>query len=131
MKYLVAWGLAGFGIGVAASVLLAPEAGGKTRSRIWNIASRAGYGLRERAENFGDAAGDVLAEAKRTLRDGQEERSQTMSDLKNKAKEKIDDAAVATKKAVDQVVDKSKDVAHNVGKKMEEGESDFRMRDAF
>ena len=54
-----------------------------------------------------------------------------MSDLKDKAKEKIDDAADAAKKATDQVVDKAKDVAHRAGKKMEEGGSDFRMHDAF
>ena len=45
----------------------------------------------------------------------------TMGDLKDKAKEKIDNAAKATKRAADPLVDKSKDVAHNAGKKMEEG----------
>ena len=44
-----------------------------------------------------------------------------MSDLKDKTKKKIDDAAEAAKKAADKVVDKSKDVAHSAGKKMEEG----------
>ena len=51
-----------------------------------------------------------------------------MSNLKDKAKEKIDDAADAAKKATDQVVDKAKDVAHSAGKKMEEGEK--RLQDA-
>ena len=44
-----------------------------------------------------------------------------MSDLKDKAKKKIDGAADATKKATDKVIDKSKDVAHSTGRKMEEG----------
>jgi hypothetical protein len=44
-----------------------------------------------------------------------------MSDLKDKAKEKIEDAADAAKKATGKVVDKSKDVAHSAGKKMEQG----------
>jgi hypothetical protein len=44
-----------------------------------------------------------------------------MSDLKNKAKEKIDDAADAAKKASAKVADKAKDIAHKGGKKMEEG----------
>lgn len=44
-----------------------------------------------------------------------------MSDMKDKAKQKIDDAADGAKKAADRVVDKSKDVAHSAGKKMEEG----------
>jgi hypothetical protein len=51
-----------------------------------------------------------------------------MSDLKNRAKEKIDEGADAAKKATDQVVDKTKDVAHNVGKKMKEGGK--RLQDA-
>jgi gas vesicle protein len=119
--------LAGVGIGVAVSVLLAPEAGGKTRSRIRDITSRAGDVLKERAENLGDVAGDILAESKLTWRD-QKERIQTMSDLKDKAKEKIDYAADAAKKATDQVVDKAKDVAHSAGKKMEEGGK--RLQDA-
>lgn len=42
-----------------------------------------------------------------------------MSDLKTKANEHIDHAADAAKKATAQVVDKSKDVAHSAGKKME------------
>jgi len=44
-----------------------------------------------------------------------------VSDLKDKAKEKIDDAAEAAKKAAGKVVDISKDVAHSAGKKMEKG----------
>ena len=35
-----------------------------------------------------------------------------MSDMKDKAKEKIDDAADGAKKAADKVIDKSKDVSH-------------------
>ena len=44
-----------------------------------------------------------------------------MSNLKDKTKKKIDDAADAAKKAADQVIDKSKDVAHSLGKTMEKG----------
>jgi ElaB/YqjD/DUF883 family membrane-anchored ribosome-binding protein len=56
------------------------------------------------------------------------ERSETMSNLKDKTKKKIDDAADAAKKAADQVIDKSKDVAHSAGKKVEEGGK--RLQDA-
>jgi gas vesicle protein len=101
--------LAGLGLGVAASVLLAPEAGGKTRGRIRDIASRAGDGLKAGAEHVGDAAEDVLEKCRLTWRDEQNERSKTMSDMKDKAKE-IDDAADAARKAAGQVIDKSKDV---------------------
>jgi|SRR5450432_1534446 gas vesicle protein len=120
--------LAGVGIGVAVSVLLAPEAGGKTRSRIRDIASGAGDALKERAEDLGDATADAFEEGKLAWRAEQNERSQIMSDLKDKAKEKIDDAADAAKKAAAKVVDKSKDVAHSAGKKMEEGGN--RLQDA-
>jgi hypothetical protein len=51
-----------------------------------------------------------------------------MSDLKDKLKEQIDDAAEATKKVLDTAVDKSKDVAHEIGKRVEQGGK--RLRDA-
>jgi hypothetical protein len=51
-----------------------------------------------------------------------------MSDLKKKAKEQIDDAAVATKKALDTAVDKSKDALHEIGKRVEKGGK--RLQDA-
>jgi hypothetical protein len=44
-----------------------------------------------------------------------------MNDLKDKAKDKIDSAADAAKRAANTVVDKSKDVAHAAGRKMEQG----------
>ena len=44
-----------------------------------------------------------------------------MSDMKDKAKQKINDAADVAKNAAAKVVDKSKEVAHSAGKKMEEG----------
>jgi hypothetical protein len=51
-----------------------------------------------------------------------------MSDIKDKAKQKIDHAADGAKKVVEKVVDKSKDAAHSTGKKMEEGGK--RLQDA-
>lgn len=44
-----------------------------------------------------------------------------MGDIKGKAKEKIDEAADVARKAADKVAEKSKDVVHSAGKKMEEG----------
>jgi hypothetical protein len=44
-----------------------------------------------------------------------------MSDIKEKVKDKIDDAAEITKKAVDAVAEKSKDAAHKAGKQLEQG----------
>jgi hypothetical protein len=44
-----------------------------------------------------------------------------MSDLTDKAKNKINDAADVAKKATDKVADKTKDLAHSTGKKLEEG----------
>ena len=112
--------LAGIGIGMAAGVLLAPQAGDKTRKRAQDTARRAGDVLKEHAENLSDTAGELLEMGKRTWRDTERESYQTMSDLRDKAKDKIDEAAVAAKKATDHVVDKTKDLAHKAGKKMEE-----------
>jgi hypothetical protein len=44
-----------------------------------------------------------------------------MSDVKDKLKNKIDDAAEATKKVVDRVADKSKEAAHQAGEHLEKG----------
>jgi len=44
-----------------------------------------------------------------------------MGDLKDKAKEKIDDAAAAAKKATDKMSGRAKGLAHSAGKKMEQG----------
>jgi vacuolar-type H+-ATPase subunit H len=44
-----------------------------------------------------------------------------MSDLRDKTKEKIDDAARAAKKVTDQTTDTAKDLAHKAGKKLEQG----------
>jgi hypothetical protein len=51
-----------------------------------------------------------------------------MSDLKDKLKEQIDDAADATKKALGHAVDKTKDVTHEIGKQLEKGGK--RLKDA-
>jgi gas vesicle protein len=119
--------LAGLGLGVAASVLLAPEAGSKTRGRIRDIASRAGDAVKAGAEHLG-AAEEIVEKCNLTWREEHNERSKTLSDMKDKAKEKIDDAADAAKNAAGRVIDKSTDVAHSAGEKMEEGGK--RLQDA-
>jgi gas vesicle protein len=83
--------LTGVGVGVAGALLWAPNAGEETRRR-----------LTKGANSMGDRG------------------NQIMSDLKDKVTDKIDDAAAAAKKAAGQVIDKSKDVVHNAGKKVEE-----------
>jgi hypothetical protein len=52
----------------------------------------------------------------------------SMSDLKEKTKQKTEEAAQAVKEVTAKIVEKSKDVAHTVGKKMEEGGK--RLQDA-
>ncbi len=49
-----------------------------------------------------------------------------MSDIKEKAKETIDSAADSAKKATETVVDKTKDLAHQAGKKMEDAGDKLR-----
>jgi hypothetical protein len=51
-----------------------------------------------------------------------------MSDLKDKVNEKIEGAAKATKNVVEHVVDQSKDVAHEIGKRVEKAGK--RLKDA-
>jgi len=109
---LMSW-FAGLGVGIGAAILFAPAAGEKTRRRIRNHADRATALFKEGAQTLRSGAGEVL-------QNGHREVSRTMSELTGKAKEKIDGAADATKKAADQVVDKSRDAAHHMGKKMEE-----------
>ncbi len=53
---------AGLAIGVTATLLLAPEAGGNTRNHIRNAARRVGDGLKARAEKLGRAAVGVPSE---------------------------------------------------------------------
>lgn len=45
----------------------------------------------------------------------------SMSNLKDKAKDKIDVAAKAAKKTSDKVMEKSRDLAHQAGKAVEKG----------
>ena len=118
---------AGLAIGVTATLLLVPEGGGNTRNHIRNAARRVGAGLKARAEKLGrGAVGLPSEELSAGIEDGG--RRKTMSDMKDKAKQKIDDVADGAKRAADKVVDKSKDVAHSAGKKIEEGGK--RLQDA-
>jgi len=120
--------LIGFGLGITASVLLAPKAGRNTRNRIRGVTRVVGEGLKERAENLCDEAADVLSG--RTMTDRNEEvgGKKTLNDIEDKAKEMIGDVADGGKNAADKVVDESKDFAQSAGKKMEEGEK--RIQDA-
>ena len=44
-----------------------------------------------------------------------------MSNLKDKAKDKVDEATKVVKRASDKLVDKTKDLAHQAGKAVEKG----------
>jgi len=83
--------LTGVGVGVAGALLYAPNTGDDLRKRL------------AKGANCANDRGNEL-----------------MGDLKSKVTDKIDDAATAAKKTAGQVIDKSKDVAHNAGKKVEE-----------
>jgi hypothetical protein len=50
-----------------------------------------------------------------------------VSDLKSKTKDKVDDVASAAKTTANQAIDKTKDLAHTVGKKLED--TGKRLRD--
>ena len=116
--------LAGAGIGLAASLLLAPEAGGKTRRRVRDVANRAAGGLRKRAEDIAASGNEFLDDHGLT----QEEGRKTVRDIQDKAKDKAGDAADAAKSTAKQAIDKAKDVAHQVGENIEQGAQ--RLQDA-
>jgi hypothetical protein len=56
------------------------------------------------------------------------EKDTFMSDLKKKTKDKIDSTAEAAKNATEKIGDKSKDIAHASGKKIDEGAK--KLKDA-
>ena len=87
--------LAGVGIGVATAILLAPQSGEETRRRIRKSAQDTADFLADQADALTRSAAECMAETKQQWSD-----------------------RAATASAA--VVDKSKDVAHNVGKKMEQ-----------
>jgi hypothetical protein len=120
--------LAGLGIGAAASVLLSTEGRGRLRRRVREIGGHADDALKGGVDKLSDAPGKARAQRKVGREVDYQERIQPMSKLKDKAKQKIGDVAGAAKKAADIVVDKSKDVAHSAGKKIEKGGK--RLQDA-
>jgi gas vesicle protein len=113
--------LAGLGIGVAAAVLFTPGTGHQNRKQIRDIASRAGDALTKRAEDLGDVAADVLTKGKRAWTAEQKKDAKAVSVLKDQAQEKLDDVTRSAKTVVGQIVDKSKEVAHDAGKSLESG----------
>jgi gas vesicle protein len=102
--------VAGIGIGVAATLLMTDR---ELRSRLGKALS-----------NGSQRATEALSDPEATWSKGEK----AMSDVKDKLKNQIDDAASATKKAVDKVVDKSKDAAHKAGEHLERGGK--RLQDA-
>jgi hypothetical protein len=101
---------AGIGIGVAATLLLMNR---ELRTR-----------LAEAVSNGSQRLSEAFSDPDATWNKGEK----AMSDVKDKLKNKIDDAADAGKKVVDKVVDKSRDAAHQAGKHLERGGK--RLQDA-
>jgi gas vesicle protein len=109
--------IAGLGVGVIGTLLLAPLSGEQVRSRIKSGAGKANDYLKDRTT----ALSDVVAQGKRTLADAVSSGKDSIDDMKNNAQEKLEDAAWATRKAADKAVNKSRDLAHAAGSGMEEG----------
>ena len=113
--------LTGLGIGVAASVLLAPRSGSQTQTRIRELAARAGDALSLRAREFGTAAGGAVKDCKLTMQEQKDAADRKACELKAKAQSKIDLATEAARTTATQIVDKSRDLAHTSGRKLEVG----------
>ena len=105
--------LTGVGIGATAAIMMAPEAGIRTRRRLGCLASDTSDALNEYTANLGDELN---------------ERTRSMSDLKDKAKQRVDGAADAVIRATRQATESVKEAAHWTGKMMEEGGK--RLQDA-
>src|SRR5665213_624668 len=90
--------LAGIGVGIAGAVLFAPYKGKETRRRLQR------------------GANDTVDQMTDVLRQGEV----NIGDLKNRAKNKLDDVAGKTMKTADQAIDKSRDAAHSAGKNIED-----------
>jgi gas vesicle protein len=109
--------VAGAGIGLAASLLLARESGGKTRRRIRDAANKAGDLLKKRAEEVGASSNEILDDYGLS----RQERKKTVSDLQEKARDKTANAVDAAKSAAKRAREKAEDMAHVVGEKIEVG----------
>lgn len=112
--------VAGFGIGVAAAVLLAPNGGGKMRGRITQFVGGKTDALKREGQDIGSAAVEALDRANVILNDQRKTSSELMGNLEEAAKHALDDASVALERAVDKVVASSKQAAHSVGKTLED-----------
>jgi gas vesicle protein len=93
--------LAGCGIGVAVTLLLVPNSGRELRRRVRR-------GFRDAGEDLHDRVAMATSGMEGTLRKGAE----TISDVRNSLKEKIDDTSERAKAVVDKVADKTQDAVH-------------------
>jgi gas vesicle protein len=94
--------LAGLGIGVFGTLLLAPLSGKEARTRIRRAAGKTNKYLKKRTATLVDQAGGAINE------------------LTDKTKGELHDAAAAAKKTADKIVEKSRDLAHSGGDKLQE-----------
>jgi gas vesicle protein len=113
--------LAGLGTGMAAAFLLSNSSGKENRTNMLRAADSVGEALKKGAGELGDAAGNILRNGKSVLADERNKGSETLSDLKNQVKEKLDDAAGGAKKVAGGITDISKELAHSTGKTLEAG----------
>ena len=112
--------VAGFGIGAAAAVLLAPNGGGKTRGRITQFVQGKTDALKRGGQDIGSAAVEALDRANVILNDQRKTSSELMGNPEETAKHAIGDASVALERAVDKVVASPKEAAHSAGKTRED-----------
>ena len=98
--------LAGIGVGVTAVLALSPSA---RRS------------LNRQARHLETAAGEMVEECQVNLCAQRAEGTERINEMRDKAMQKLDEAAEAAKKAAALVIDRSKELAHDAGRKMEVG----------
>jgi gas vesicle protein len=116
--------LAGVGVGAVVGLLLIPGSRYELGARARKALRTASADVTESSRRIRERVSTVLSGGEQALK----ERGRAMSNVNDKLKDKIDDTAAAGKKLVNKVADKSKDVAHDAGKKLEQGGK--RLQDA-
>jgi gas vesicle protein len=110
---------AGIGIGVAGTLLLASSSGREMRSRIRAGANRSGDYLRRKAGTWKSSLDDAVEGGERLVHEGVVKGASSISSLKGKLKDKIDDVSDRANDAADNAIDEAKGLVNAAGESIE------------
>lgn len=106
--------VAGLGFGVAATVIMSNR---QIRTRLQRAVMNTPFGktVHNRSKVITHRVCEALSDVEGTLRKGE----QTIGEVRNQVKRKIDHTATVAKRVVDKVADTSKGAAHKAGDRLE------------